>query len=255
MARHPLKDRRIWIIGASHGIGEKLAHELANAGATVIASGRSKPKLKKLCEELGGSDHLCLPVDVQDERQVRDALRTLTNHYGVLDCIIYMAGVYNPSHAWNFDLRDARDTVNINLTGIFTVLAAVVPEFIRQRQGHIVLAGSVAGYRGLPGALAYGASKAAIINLAETLHNDLADRNIRVQLISPGFVETRLTDKNSFAMPCKITPEDAAIEIRKGLESNSFEIHFPKRFTYAMKLLRILPNWLYLWVAKRYLTP
>lgn len=252
MAKHLLKDRRIWIIGASHGIGEQLAHELARAGATIIASGRSKRELKTLCASLPGEDHLCLPLDVQDERQVRHALRTLTNHYGVLDTVIYMAGVYTPAHAWNFDLRDARETVNINLTGIFTVLHAVIPEFIRQRHGHIVLTGSFAGYRGLPGGLAYGASKAAIINLAETLYNDLRERNIAVQVINPGFVDTRMVEKMG-EMPCLISAEDAAVEVRKGLERGSFEIHFPKRFTYVAKLLRLLPTPLALWLIRQYI--
>lgn len=251
MAKEKVTDKRIWIIGASHGIGEKLAHELAQSGATIIASGRSKTVLKELCRALPGSDHLSLPLDVQDERQVRDALRTLTNHYGVLDMVIYMAGIYNPAHAWDFDLRDARETINVNLTGIFTVLNVVVPEFIRQRHGHIVLTGSMAGYRGLPGALAYGASKAAIINLAEILHAELSERNICVQIINPGFVKTRLTNKNSFAMPCLISAKEAAVIVRKGLEKGTFEIHFPKRFTYLMKGMRVLPNWLYLWLAKK----
>jgi NADP-dependent 3-hydroxy acid dehydrogenase YdfG len=251
--KESLQDKRIWIIGASHGIGEKLAHELVQAGATVIASGRSRPELKRLCEELGEGDHLCLPLDVQDERQVRDALRTLTNHYGVLDTVIYMAGVYTPAHAWDFNPREARETIDINLTGIFTVLNVVIPEFIRQRHGHIALTGSVVGYRGLPGALAYGASKAAINNLAETLHADLSRRNIRVQLFSPGFVQTRLTDKNdSMHMPCIISAEEAARAMRKGLESGGFEVHFPKRFTYFMKLLRLLPYWLYFRIIRHY---
>jgi NAD(P)-dependent dehydrogenase (short-subunit alcohol dehydrogenase family) len=251
VARENLADKRIWIIGASHGIGEQLAHELARAGASIIASGRSKHKLKELCTTLTGSDHLPLPLDVQNERALRDALRTLTNHYGVLDMVIYMAGVYSPAHAWDFKLNEARETININLTGIFTMLHVVVPEFIRQHHGSIVLTGSVVGYRGLPGSLAYGASKAAISNLAETLHADLSERNIRVQLISPGFVETRMTDRNPFAMPCMISAEKAAIAIRKGLERNAFEIHFPKRFTYPMKLLRILPTALYLKLIRR----
>lgn len=252
MPYESLADKRIWIIGASHGIGERLAHELAQAGATIIASGRSRAELKRLCESLGEGDHLCLPLDVQDEKQVRDALRTLTNHYGVLDTVIYMAGVYNPAHAWDFNPREAREIININLTGIFTVLNVVIPEFIRQRHGHIALTGSVVGYRGLPGALAYGASKAAIINLAETLHMDLAERNIRVQLFNPGFVQTRLTDKSDRTMPCMISAEEAAKAMRKGLESGGFEVHFPKRFTYAMKLLRMLPAWLYFRIIKRY---
>lgn len=246
-----LQDRRIWIIGATHGIGEQMAHQLAAEGATIIASGRSKRELKELCESLPGDDHLCMPMDVQDEKQVRNCLTTIVNHYGVLDTVIYMAGVYTPSHAWDFDLRDARETININLTGIFTVIHAVIPEFIRQRHGHIVLTGSVAGYRGLPGALAYGTSKAAIINLAETLYLDLKPRNIRVQLANPGFVKTRLTDKNEFNMPCLISTEDAATAMCKGIQSNSFEIHFPKRFTYMMKLVKMLPNWLYLRLAQR----
>lgn len=256
MAKESLFDKRIWIIGASHGIGEQLAKELASAGATIIASGRSKEALKELCDSLDGDDHLALPLDVQDERQVRNALTTIVNHYGVLDTMIYMAGVYTPSHAWDFELRDARETVNINLTGIFSVLHAVIPEFIRQRRGHIVLAGSVAGYRGLPGALAYGASKAAINNLAETLYLDLQPRNIDVQLISPGFVQTRLTDKNEFDMPAIVTTEEAASRIRKGLEKRKcFEIHFPRRFTYAMKLAQMLPYCIYLRLAKHLTKP
>lgn len=244
-------DKRIWIIGASHGIGHQLAISLAEAGATIIASGRSKDELKKLCQELPGEDHLCLPLDVQDERQVRNTLTTILNHYGVLDTVIYMAGVYTPSHAWDFDLRDARETVNVNLTGIFSVLHAVVPEFIRQRHGHVVLTGSFVGYRGLSGTLAYGASKAAIINLAETLYLDLKPRNIRVQVINPGFVQTRLAEKVTRNKPCYITPQEAARIIRKGLMSKRFEIHFPRRFTYMVKLLQLLPNWLYLWIARR----
>lgn len=250
-----LADRRIWIVGASSGIGEKLAHELAGAGATVIASGRDRAALKKLCADLPGDDHLCLPLDVQDARQVRDALTTIVNHYGVLDTMIYMAGIYSPSHAWDFDLRDARETVNVNLNGVFSVLHAVVPEFIRQRHGHIVLTGSVVGYRGMPGTLAYGASKAAIIHLAETLHVDLKPRNIRVQLVTPGFVRTRMTEKKTSPLPCLISAEEAAIAIRKGLASRRFEIHFPRRFTCLMKLVRMLPNWLYLRLAERFAKP
>lgn len=246
-----MQDKRIWIIGASYGIGEKLAHELASAGATVIVSGRSRNELKRLLNDLPGEDHLALPLDVQDERQVRDTLTTIVNHYGVLDIVIYMAGICNPNHAWDFDLRDARETININLSGIFSVIHAVIPEFIRQRHGHIVLTGSVMGYRGVPGALAYGASKAAVINLAETLYMDLKPRNIRVQVINPGYVQTRMTDKNITAMPCLIPAEEAAHIIRRALKKRCFEIHFPKRYTYVMKLLRILPSWLYFPLARR----
>lgn len=250
---HSLVDKRIWIIGASHGIGERLSCHLASEGATVIASGRDKSALKQLCAGLpGDDDHLCLPMDVQDERQVRDTLRTILNHYGVLDIVIYMAGVYSPSNAWNFSLPDARETININLSGIYTVLHSVIPEFIRQRHGHIMLTGSIVGYRGFPGTLAYGPSKAAVHHLAETLKLELSHRNIRVQIANPGFVQTRMTQEHEDILPSLITADEAAQAICKGLKSRRFEIHFPKRLTYLLKLVRVLPSWLYFPLARRY---
>ena len=135
--------------------------------------------------------------------------------------------------------------IDVNLHGVLRVLSYVLPAFVARDAGTIVLTGSVAGYRGLPGALGYGLSKAALIHLAENLQIDLARTNVKIRLINPGFVKTQLTDKNDFAMPFIITPHAAAKAIMRGLRGNRFEIHFPKRFSYLLKLLRLLPNGLY----------
>jgi short-subunit dehydrogenase len=162
-----------------------------------------------------------------------------------------MAGDYQPMRAWEVDLAAARSMVEVNLMGAFNVIAAVMPTLLRQRGGMLALVSSVAGYRGLPKSLVYGPTKAALINLAETLYIDLRPRGIGVCVVNPGFVKTPLTDQNDFRMPALISAEEAAREIVAGLGRGEFEIHFPRRFTRVLRLLRLLPYRLYFAAIRR----
>ena len=144
--------------------------------------------------------------------------------------------------AESLDLADMLRHVEVNYLGALKVLDAVLPALLARGAGHISLVGSVAGYRGLPQSLAYGPTKAALINLAETLYLDLHAKGIGVSIINPGFVATPLTAGNAFDMPALLTPDQAADAIVAGWAQGAFEIHFPKRFTLWLKLLRILPN-------------
>jgi short-subunit dehydrogenase len=168
-----------------------------------------------------------------------------------VDVAVYLAGDYVPMRAWEFERRAARRMIKVNLTGAMAFAAVLTPLLLGQKQGQIAFVSSVAGYRGLPKALVYGPTKAALINFAETLHLDLAPRGVGVRVINPGFVATPLTAQNDFAMPALITPEEAAREILRGFGTTSFEIHFPKRFTRVLKLLRLLPHRLYFPLIRR----
>lgn len=237
-----LAGKHYWLIGASEGIGRTLAKCMAKEDAKLTVSARSEDRLNSLVEDLEGVGHQALPLDVTDA----DSLDAAISKVATPDGVIYLAGIYEPMGASEADWELARKIIDVNLQGVINVLGRIVPKMVARDHGHIVLTGSVAGYVGLPNAIGYGVSKAGIMHLAENLHVDLAHTNIRTQLISPGFVETQLTDKNEFEMPFKVTAEEAAEAIVKGLQTSSFEIHFPKKFTYIMKLLRLLPYWLYL---------
>ena len=238
-----MRNKRIWLIGASEGIGAALAKQLAEQGATLILSARNAERLDALKAQLPGTGHQALSVDVTQLDQMQQAWQSLAQ--SPPDITIYNAGTYTPMDAQHLDLGAVESMIDVNLRGAFRAVSVVLPAYLQRNAGHLVLVGSVAGYRGLPSAMGYGASKAGIMHLAENLKADLKGTNIRVQLVSPGFVKTRLTDMNDFAMPCIITAERAAKYIADGLGSGRFEIHFPKRFSYVLKLLRILPAWLY----------
>jgi short-subunit dehydrogenase len=243
--------KKIWIVGASSGIGQALAQELASRGACLAVSARSTDALNTLAVGLLGTGHKALPLDVTDPEAVSRTAATLQRDWGRIDTVILAAAAYSPMRAFALDLDAARRTVQVNIEGPLNCLAAIVPLMLAAGSGHIAVIASVAGYRGLPQALAYGASKAALINMTEALRLDLADRGIKVQLINPGFVRTPLTAKNDFPMPALMEPEQAAQRIAEGLESNRFEIHFPKRFTLMLKLLQILPYRIYFPLIKR----
>jgi NAD(P)-dependent dehydrogenase (short-subunit alcohol dehydrogenase family) len=240
-----LKDwngRAVWLIGASTGIGRATASALHARGATVIVSARNLDALNAFVAQHPGA--VALPLDVGDAASVKAAAGSVLAG-GSLDCVVYCAGHYREMSASDFDLVDMLRHCQINYEGALHVLDAVLPHFLARPaslpQGHISLISSVAGYRGLPKSLAYGPTKAALINLAETLYLDLHRKGIGVSLINPGFVDTPLTAQNKFAMPALITPAQAAQEILAGWANGEFEIHFPKRFTYVMKLLQLLP--------------
>lgn len=232
--------RRVWIVGASSGIGESLARELAVRGARLALSARREAPLVELAQALPG-EHVALPFDVCDADHVAHACETLVARWGGIDLVVWLAGDYSPMRADNFDLGEARRLIDINLSSVYNGLAALLPVFARQRAGGIALVASVAGYRGLPKALAYGPGKAGLINLAESLYLDLSPQGIGVWLIDPGFVATPLTAQNAFHMPGLISAEEAAQQIIAGFARGGFEMHFPKRFTLWMKVLRLLP--------------
>ena len=234
--------QRVWLVGASSGIGRATAAALHARGAQVVVSARNADALQSFVAQHPGSQALAL--DSTDRQAVAAGAATLLAQ-GPLDLVCYCAGHYHAMRAQTFDLDDALRHQQINTTGALHVLGAVLPAFLdaaRQgRPGHLSLVGSVAGFRGLPQGLAYGPTKAALINLAETLYLDLKDSGIGVSLVCPGFVETPLTAQNEFAMPALITSAQAADEILQGWRQGAFEIHFPKRFTRWMKILRLLP--------------
>ena len=247
----PIQDwrgRRVWLIGASTGIGRALAEQLHAQGATVIVSARKLEALKQFVLDHPGSQ--AVPLDVTDRVAVRRAAGAALMD-GPLDLVCYCAGHYQAMRATAMDLNDMLHHHEVNTVGALHVLDAITPGMVARKQGHISLVSSVAGFRGLPQSLAYGPTKAALINLAETLYLDLHPHGLGVSLINPGFVETPLTAQNDFHMPALISPGQAAQEIVRGWARGEFEIHFPKRFTRWMKLLRLLPYRLYFAVVRR----
>lgn len=257
----PIRDwhgRRVWLVGASAGIGAELAAQLAARGARLALSARSEARLldcARACRHAGATDVTLWPMDVtrsDDFNRVRDAILA---RWGGVDLVILNAGTYRPVHAWELTPAAVRETLEVNLLGVMDGVAAVVPGLIAQagrgESAALAIVGSVAGYGGLPRASVYGPSKAAVINFAESLHLELAPRGVSVYLISPGFVATRLTAQNDFHMPALQTPQQAAQAVLRGFASGRFEIHFPRRFSFALKLLRMLPYALYFRLVRR----
>jgi len=227
----------IWIIGASSGIGAALAIALSQQGANVILSARRPSQLDEVRAKLTGANHQVLAFDISDHTQTSHVFKSIHR----LDRVIFMAAVYDPSAKGRTDIAFIQRSLQVNLGGVYNMLDVVTPFFEAQGYGQISLCGSVAGYFGLPNGQPYSSTKAAIINLAESLYVEYKKKNIDVKLISPGFVKTPMTDKNDFEMPMVVSVEEAAAAIVKGITSNAFEIHFPKKFTFLIKLLRILP--------------
>lgn len=238
--------RRIWLVGASTGIGAAMARELAARGAILALSARSADKLRAL--DIAGA--LVVPCDATDADSLAGVRQALLAAWGGIDLVIYLAGDYVPMRAQEFDLTRAEQVMAVNFYGAMRLAATVLPDL--QAGGGIAFVASVAGYRGLPRALCYGPGKAALIHFAECLHLDLEGGGIGVWVINPGFVRTRLTDRNTFAMPALLTPEQAAIAALDGFRSGQFEIHFPKRFTCVMKLLSLLPYRWYFSLVHRF---
>ena len=244
--------KRVWIIGASSGIGEACAKALLKLGAQVALSSRRKERLEPIAQTAKPAQTLVLPVDVTNQQQITSAYQSILNNWEGLDLLLFVSGMYVPLRADNFDIKTAEQTINANLLGPMRAVALVLPEMLKAHAGHIAIVGSVAGYSGLPKALAYGPSKAGIINFCETLYYDLLPQGVSVHMISPGFVATEATAQNDFEMPALITAEQAASEILSGIEKGEFDIHFPKRFSGFLKFLRILPYPLYFWIVRHF---
>ena len=241
--------RRVWVTGAGRGIGEALARYFCQSGVDVLASSRSVAELEHLQNELQQAPGklLVAPLDICNAEQVNSYFSDWQAQEMLPDLVILNAGTHDPFPVEEFSAGRCQRLLEVNLQGTLNCLDPVLERFRQQGQGQIAVMASVAGYRGLPTAAAYGASKAALINLCEALRLDLSDSGVKLQLINPGFVRTPLTDKNDFHMPALISADTAATEIIRGLQSDRFEISFPWRFVFWLKLLRLLP---YSWYFK-----
>ena len=241
--------RRVWLVGASTGIGLACAQALRAAGAHVIVSARNQQGVLDWAEQDAHVQWRTL--DVSDPEQVQATAKAL-HAEGPLDLVVYAAGYYRAQRATAIDLDDLLQHDKVNYQGALQVLSAVLPGMLARQSGHISLLSSVAGWRGLPNGLAYGPTKAALTHLAETLYMDLQDQGIGVSVVNPGFVATPLTAQNQFTMPALISPEQAAQDMLKGWAQGQFDIHFPKRFTLWLKLLRLLPYRLYFPLVRKF---
>lgn len=247
----PLRDWRgqsVWILGASSGIGQATAAALHAQGALVTVSARTAQALQAFVQAHPGSSAQVL--DCSDAQAVAQVAQQCWPH-SAPDMVLYCAGHYQPMRAQAMDLDEMRRHWEINYQGALNVLHVLLPALRARGSGHISLVASVAGYRGLPNSLAYGPTKAAMINLAENLYLDLQADGVAVSVVNPGFVQTSLTAKNSFSMPALISPEQAAQAMLHGWARGQFEIHFPRRFTNWMKLLRLMPQRWYFYLVKK----
>lgn len=249
----PIRDwrgRRVWVVGGSTGIGAATAERLLAAGARVAVSARSASTLEARFAR--HAECLRLPADVREPATLEASLAAIVARWGGLDLAIACAGTYREMRAIAPDAKAAGEIWRTNFEGSFNVYTTCLAQWIAQRGGALALVSSAAGYTGLPNSLAYGASKAALINLAESLWLDLARHGIAVTLINPGFVETPLTARNRFRMPAIISAEQAAEEILRGFARGAFEIHFPRRFTRGLKLVALLPHRPRFWCIRRF---
>lgn len=243
-----LNGKHVWIIGASSGIGRALALELNKRGARLTLSARRKEELETLNTDLGGK-HAVFPLDVANDKDVQTVTNDVAAKFKTIDSIVNLAALYDPTTLDKIEIDATRKMLDVNVMGMFNLIHAALPVLKKQGYGQMALCGSVAGYRGLPAGQPYSATKAAVINLVESLMIENPDLDIKV--INPGFVRTPLTDKNDFDMPMIIEPEEAAKALADGMTKKSFEIHFPKKFTYIMNILRILPVPLYKILARK----
>jgi NADP-dependent 3-hydroxy acid dehydrogenase YdfG len=242
-----------WITGGGSGIGRSLACALKDTGWEVVISGRDADRLNRTAKEAGQQKVHPLPVDVTDLSSVSRAVNDLQQRYGAIDLAFLNAGDYSPMRLDDFDPLLFHKLISVNYLGVVNCLSALLPGMRARHAGEVLITASLSGYCGLPGAAPYGASKAALISLAESLQPELMREGIRLRLINPGFVATDLTDKNDFKMPFLISADEAAKEIIKRLPSRRFEISFPTGFSWIMKLLKYLPYKLYFAVMRRLL--
>jgi short-subunit dehydrogenase len=232
--------KRYWIVGASEGLGREVAKKIANAGAHVIVSARSEDRLESLVDEIGPTASF-VTVDVRS----RDAVEAAAAKIGAVDGVVYLAGVYWPMKASEWDNEKADMMGQINYLGGSRVVGAVIQQMVDRDAGHIVLTGSLSGFRGLPGAIGYSASKAGLMALAESMQADLRKTGVRVQVVNPGFIKTRLTEKNDFQMPFIMEPEDAAQVFFDHMDTGGFKRSFPTVFSWVFRLSQLMPDWMY----------
>ena len=234
------RGKRYWLVGASEGLGRALAERLSAAGAEVILSARSADRLAEVAATLPGPS-MAVPVDVADTASVRAAAAAA----GQIDGVVFLAGLYWPMAAQDWNADQVETMCDVNFTGCARVIGAALPPMVARGTGHVVITGSLSGFRGLPGAIGYGASKAGVMALAESMQADLRGSGIVVQVANPGFIRTRLTDKNSFTMPFLMEPAEAADHMFRHMQTNRFKVSFPTVFSWLFRLSQFLPDWAY----------
>jgi len=246
-----MEDKKvIWITGASSGIGRALAIKFANEGWIVAASARRENLLQELNRI--NENIYAFPLDVTDIEQCRSVFKNIVEKFKDVEISIFGTGIHDPKSEKEFNLEKIRKIMEVNYFGTMNSINSVYSFYNDKKSGQISIISSVAGYRGLPAAGAYCASKSALTSFTESLHFEMKRKNVRVTLVSPGFIKTPMTDQNDFPMPMIKSPEFAAEKIYNGLVVKKyFEIHFPKAFTYIMKLLRILPNGIYFKIIEK----
>jgi len=241
--------KKIWVTGASSGIGKALAEKFASEGWRVAVSARRKEILDKMANDKNISSY---PLDVTNQGQINDVFSKIINEFGNLDLCVFSSGTYDPKLEQEININQNKFVMETNFFGVLYCIKAVEKYFKDKQDGHISIVSSIAAYRGLPNSSGYGPSKAALTNLAESLYFDFKKHNVRISLVSPGFIKTPLTDKNKFSMPFIKSPEFAAEKMFNGLtKSKAFEIHFPKALTLLLKFLRILPYRIYLFLIDK----
>jgi len=245
-----------WIIGASSGIGEALVNKFYEENYDLVISARSLDKLELIKENLLSKNQnlgkiLVDELDVSNCDSLQKTLEKIIAQFQKIDLVIFCSGLYQPMSVIDFDLELSKKIIDVNLVGALNLLHLIVPQMTKQKSGHIAVIASVAGYCGLPKSFAYGASKAALINLCEGIYPELKLSGIDLSVINPGFVKTRLTDQNNFKMPFLISSKEAADLIFQGLMKKNFEIHFPKKFTFFLKILRLMPYKIFFFITKK----
>ena len=232
--------KRYWLVGASEGLGLSLARKMSAAGVEVVLSARSADRLTEAVAQMPGRASAVV-CDVAS----RESVRAAAEQVGQVDGVVFLAGIYWPMRAQDWDAERVEAMCDINLTGCARVMGAVVPPMVARNSGHIVITGSLSGFRGLPGAVGYGAGKAGVMSLAESMHMDLQKTGVEVQLVNPGFIRTRLTDMNDFTMPQIMEPDAAAQVMFEHMTAGGFSRSFPTPFQWVFRLSQFLPDWAY----------
>jgi NAD(P)-dependent dehydrogenase (short-subunit alcohol dehydrogenase family) len=253
MYRAQANDGVAWVTGASSGIGKGTALELARRGYIVVATARRATALEAVTQSAQGMGGRIVPLagDVTDRGAMAATIDRIEKAIGPVVLAFLNAGTYMPDQAGEFGGDGCRQTFDINVMGTMNCLGPVLTAMLARRKGQIAINGSVAGYGGLPRAAAYGASKAALICYAESMYFSLKPLGITIQMVNPGFVKTPLTDKNTFPMPFLVGLEEAARHICDGFERAGFEITFPKRLSFLLKTLNLLPYPAYFWALAK----
>ena len=242
--------KNIWITGASSGIGKALAIKFDNEGWQVAASARREDLLNEISKL--NKNISSFPLDVTDGEKCKVIFEQIKKKYQNIDICFFSTGTWDPKKEKDINIDQIKSVMEVNFFGTLNCIKTVEQYFKDRNSGHISIVSSIAGYRGLPNSTGYGASKAALNNLAESLYFDFGRHNVRVSLVSPGFIKTPMTDKNDFRMPFLKTPKFAANKIYNGLiNSSSFEIDFPKELTLILKFLKMLPDSIYFALIKK----